>query len=137
MKRSIRYPLTPKKILEDLKKVDGKDSGLDADLVRGIPADFENSLGNSGYQNIANGFIIQWDTQTQKTDDNGKATYTFPKSFPNACISVVCVDTDGSTCSDYAVTALNTDSFDVTVNKSDGTLRASEDVSCRFIAIGY
>lgn len=39
--------------------IGGEGSGLDTDLIRGIPADFTNDLGNSGYQKLPNGLIIQ------------------------------------------------------------------------------
>ena len=47
-------------ILDKLKNVDGVGSGLDADLVRGLPADFTANLSTSGYQKLPSGLIIQW-----------------------------------------------------------------------------
>ena len=68
-------------LLEKIKRVDGAGSGLDADLVRGLPADFTSSLSENGYQILPSGLIIQWVTST--TDGDGKFTATFPIAFPN------------------------------------------------------
>lgn len=64
---------------------DGLGSGLDADLVRGLPADFTSSLIDNGYQKLPSGLIIQWGTGTSPSD--GGFTITFPIAFPNVCLS--------------------------------------------------
>lgn len=68
-------------MLTDLKDVDGIGSGLDADLLRGLPADFTSSLATNGYQKLPSGLIIQWGTQSTATN-----TVVFPISFPNICV---------------------------------------------------
>ncbi len=68
-------------LLTDLKAVDGIGSGLDADLLRGLPADFTSSLAANGYQKLPSGLIIQWGTQSTATN-----TVVFPISFPNICV---------------------------------------------------
>ena len=40
------------------------------------------SIGNSGYQKLPSGIIIQWGAVTSNN------TYTFPITFPNACLSL-------------------------------------------------
>lgn len=43
-----------------LLTVDGIGSGVDADFLRGLPADFTSSIGTYGYQKLPSGLIIQW-----------------------------------------------------------------------------
>ncbi len=50
--------------ITDLGKIlelDGDGSGLDADLLRGLPADFTANIGQNGYTKLPNGLIIQWE----------------------------------------------------------------------------
>ncbi len=73
-------------LLEAIKKIDGVGSGLDADLLRGLPADFTCSKNTNGYTKLPNGLIIQWQTftSTSDTDEN----FTFALAFPNECFKV-------------------------------------------------
>lgn len=68
--------------LEKTKTVDGNGSGLDADLVRGLPADFTCSLGQNGYQQYPSGKIKQWGYAA------AVGGITFPIAFPSACHNV-------------------------------------------------
>lgn len=71
-------------ILTALKTVDGLNSGLDTDLVRGLPADFTSLKSSSGYQKLPSGLIFQWGKAT--TNLGGDFTLTFPIAFPNSCL---------------------------------------------------
>lgn len=78
---SLKDWITDDEILTKIKNVDGSGSGLDTDLVRGLPADFTSSLAGSGYQKLPSGLIVQW----------GNVTYsgvTFPIAFPTAVLGV-------------------------------------------------
>lgn len=57
--------------------LDGSGSGLDADKVRGLPADFTCSKAGNGYTKLPNGIIIQWGYNTT-------GTITLPVSFTTA-----------------------------------------------------
>jgi len=74
-------------ILNKLKNVDGEGSGLDADLLRGLPADFSCDLSENGYTRLPNGLIIQWGKYAG-SGSYGWAWITFPITFPNACLGV-------------------------------------------------
>ena len=69
-------------ILNKLKNVDGRGSGLDADLVRGLPADFTSSRRINGYQKLPSRIIIQWGFSKS-------SIVTFPITFPKLCFGVV------------------------------------------------
>jgi len=76
-------------ILDKLKSVDGAGSELDADYVRGLPADFTNSKNTNGYTKLPNGIIIQWG-KINGTSDGGYigVDVTFPVAFPNTVLSI-------------------------------------------------
>ena len=74
-------------ILNKLKNVDGEGSGLDADLIRGLPADFACDLASNGYQKLPSGLIIQWGVAATTSDD--LVTVIFPITYPNKCFFVV------------------------------------------------
>jgi len=60
-------------------------TGLNADLLRGLPADFTSNKTINGYQKLPSGVIIQW--VYYSVGDNA-TTYTFPIAFPTACLNV-------------------------------------------------
>jgi len=74
-------------ILNKLKNVDGEGSGLDADLLRGLPADFSCDLSENGYTRLPNGLIIQWGYYS--SDSSGTFIVTLPIAFPNECLFVL------------------------------------------------
>ena len=85
-------------LLTEMKAVDGLGSGLDADLLRGLPADFTNNLSTNGYQKLPSGLIIQWGTTGLVTQyHNSQITITFPISFPNVVLSIQCDSNDPAT----------------------------------------
>ena len=121
--------------------LDGNGSGLDADLVRGLPADFTGSLSGAGYQKLPSGLIIQWGS-TVVTNTAGTGNYavtiTFPIAFPNECLSVAlcAIGGDDISLNYWATTqiqAISATSFKGIVYKgtSDGSW------GIYWIAIGY
>ena len=72
------------KILE----LDGTGSGLDADLVRGLPADFSANLNDAGYQKLPSGLIIQWGGPVTVPSGGGQTWVTFPIAFPNKVLHI-------------------------------------------------
>ncbi|WP_457635770.1 phage tail-collar fiber domain-containing protein [Persephonella sp.] len=112
---------------------DGSGSGLDADLVRGLPADFSHSLGSSGYQKLPSGLIIQWGSiLTGGTASSG--TVTFPVAFPNAVLSWVASAYDSGYNSILAISYIDNSSFTWGSRNADNNL---ENVDFYWIAIGY
>ena len=81
--------------LGNILNLDGSGSGLDADLIRGLPADFTNNLASSGYQKLPSGLIIQWGTAIIQNDPNNQQAstpITLPIAFPNTFLQVVATD---------------------------------------------
>ena len=74
--------LSKGQLLIEMKAVDGAGSGLDADLLRGLPADFTSSIAANGYQKLPSGLIIQWGTIVGVTDSNANLYVTLPISYP-------------------------------------------------------
>lgn len=58
--KKITEELQAKSLLTKIKEVDGAGSGLDADLLRGLPAEFGAYATPEGYQKLPSGIIIQW-----------------------------------------------------------------------------
>ncbi|WP_297452597.1 hypothetical protein [Persephonella sp.] len=104
---------------------DGAGSGLDADLVRGLPADFSSSNNPNGYQKLPSGVIIQWGTFSL---DGGPFTGHFPIAFPNACVSVVATDVGNG------VHSLGISPND---NATFSAWASAYPTTARYIAIGY
>jgi len=71
---------------------DGASSGLDADLLRGLPADFTAVKAENGYQKLPSGLIIQWGTVSYvvgtSVGDAASTVFTFPIAFPNGVLNV-------------------------------------------------
>jgi len=80
-------------LLTEMKLVDGSGSGLDADLVRGLPADFTASKATNGYQKLPSGLILQWGktstTAIPISSNGGTYTITLPITFPTAFLTAV------------------------------------------------
>ena len=70
-------------LLTDLKDVDGAGSGLDADMLRGLPADFSVLKAINGYQKLPSGLIIQWGMMTAVGLD-AAVNVTYPIAFISA-----------------------------------------------------
>jgi hypothetical protein len=75
---------------------DGSGSGLDADLLRGLPADFSSSKASSGYQKLPSGLIIQWGKANVGQVSGGRyaigdqktVSVSFPITFPHAALNI-------------------------------------------------
>ena len=129
-------------VLLDRQKIwtsgnDGAGSGLDADLVRGLPADFTSSKATNGYQKLPSGLIIQWGHINTGTS-NSNISVTFPIAFPSLCSSVyISADTVGG--SDGRVPRTRNKSvsgFTITHDSFDSTARDSNYTEF-WLAIGY
>lgn len=72
-------------LLARMLALDGVGSGVDADYVRGLPADFSASLGVSGYQKLPSGLIVQWGQASATAGGSGVAV-TLPITFPTTIL---------------------------------------------------
>ena len=121
-------------ILNKLKNVDGAGSGLDADLLRGLPADFTCSKSQNGYTKLPNGLIIQWGNDFFNGSDGDNATIiTLPISFPNAFLQIVATDVGLGT-HPVGISPNDNNSFKVWGRDLDNNYA---DTAFRWIAIGY
>jgi len=77
-------------LLADLKDVDGVGSGLDADLLRGLPADFTSLKSANGYQKMPSGLIIQWGIYNVSGVHGTSYPLSFPIAFPTGIINLTC-----------------------------------------------
>jgi len=118
-------------VLTKLETVDGLGSGLDADLVRGLPADFTSSNATTGYQKLPSGLIVQWVNTPSSVADGD--TVTFPIAFPNGIfVATHTANTGGAFCySVYSISATN-----CIVAKRDYNGNINNQASS-IIAIGY
>ena len=118
-------------LLEKIKEVDGAGSGLDADLLRGLPADFTNSLSSPGYQKLPSGLIVQFGKSTTGTDGTDVA---FPIAFPSS-VSGLLATHNGSGIDSYVAqtSSLSTTGFTVHGWKAGTEL----DMAYGWLAIGY
>ncbi len=85
-------------VLAKLLTVDGSGSGLSADKVRGLNADFTHTLATSGSQKLPSGYIRKWGHFPSL--GTGGATYNvdvvFSTAFPTACVGIsvfLCIST--------------------------------------------
>ncbi len=122
--------LSKGQLLVEMKAVDGSDSGLDADLLRGLPADFTSSLSENGYQKLPSGLIMQWGTFKGNDDANSSDNVVFPIAFPTAC--VLGVGNYNSTRADeYQATVDTLSTTSMNVSHNTGSLQML------WFAIGY
>lgn len=122
--------VTASDILTALKTVDGLNSGLDTDLVRGLPADFTSYKSSNGYQKLPSGIILQWGN---KTTNGESGTWTYPLAFPNDCLTAVAnMKTDNGSIAvlSYNASSLAYSSLTVNTNSTGNN-------SYNFLAIGY
>ena len=111
----------------------GSGSGLDADLVRGLPADFTSSQASSGYQKLPSGLIIQWGQVSVSVSANTATqwTWTFPIAFPNACLQAF------STAGNNLGSTNTTESFTTTSASGFCEYSSAVTLTIRVLAIGY
>ena len=123
-------------LLEAIKKVDGNGSGLDTDLIRGLPADFTCSKTQNGYTKLPNGLIIQWGYINTGTNDSD-ISVTFPITFPNHCSSVY-ISADSGGGSDGRVPRTKNRTINGFTRTQDGFADARDSNYNEFwLAIGY
>jgi hypothetical protein len=109
---------------------DGSGSGLDADLLRGLPADFSVQKNANGYQKLPSGLIIQWGRLENRNDN----VVVFPIAFPHVCANVQTMGYGYS--GDYG-------QYNITVNPLKTqkgrfeTYQSNSSVDITWIAIGY
>lgn len=130
--------LSKGQLLAEIQAVDGSGSGLDADLLRGLPADFTSSKATNGYQKLPSGLIIQWGEYTSTMTHGSTYTVSFPISFPVNCAQVVgyvtnTVDTTVTLIS-CPLTASTLSNFTFQYGSVDGSTYTT---TIRYIAIGY
>lgn len=123
-------------ILENLKTVDGPDSGLDADTLDGNHAsaflmDSGHLFDTSGYQKLSNGLIFQW-LYISDVNSDAAVTHIYPVAF-SSLVMFVDVARFGTE-SKYAISPYSTTLTQVTVDRSDDLTGA---ISYRIFAIGY
>jgi len=88
--------ITDEELLQRVLGIDGEGSGIDADKVKGLDADFSCSHTQNGYQKIPGGLIFQWgrvnDISARARAGNfyhGTVEWVFPIAFPNSCFVAV------------------------------------------------
>jgi len=111
-------------------------AGLNADLVRGLPADFTSSKAANGYQKLPSGVILQWGTTTASSAISGTSTtVTLPISFIIACVTTLATNTGpviGN--STYNTTSKTASNF--TVQRGNNS-NIETGKSFNWVAIGY
>jgi len=113
----------------------GEGSGLDADLLRGLPADFTCSKNTNGYTKLPNGLIIQWG-RTNEIAHDSFVSVTFPITFPNECFCVVAVANVPDGTDQWAtVRKVSATSFIARMEWDTGNYNDTGFI--RWIAIGY
>lgn len=138
LKQKLESGLAPESLLEEIKKVDGIGSELDADLLDGLESSafaktssFASIKYLNGYQKLEGGLIIQWGTVYQDFLPAEGLTVTFPIAFPNSVFQVVGVHR-GSVQTFYMMSPNST--------KTSFTLLAGNALlpkACSWIAIGH
>jgi len=117
----------------------GEGSGLDADLLRGLPADFTCSKNQNGYTKLPNGLIIQWGKTSLASSGSGWINWniTFPIAFPNAFLSASALfaDYSGNVFYKFGIEIMNytTNGMTISVDRGD----ANYSGRAFWIAIGY
>ena len=118
-------------LLTEMKLVDGSGSGLDADLLRGLPADFTANKAVNGYQKLPSGLIIQWGI-SQNIGIGMTQTITFPIAFPNACLNAQASDQGSGESNSVGVLYISSSSIQLFVPASESNARRYY-----WMAIGY
>ena len=108
---------------------DGAGSGLDADKVRGLSADFSSNKNTNGYQKLPSGIIIQWGRVSNNGD--GTKTINYPIAFPNKALMGVAQMITSSITQDENSAAWNGKS------KSQCYIIVDNGLYTAWIAIGY
>jgi len=120
----------PIDVLNKIKIVDGDSSGLDTDLIRGLPGDFSSDLDENGYQVFPSGLIIQW----HKGQGNDGQTHTLPLTFPNNHFHTFCIAWHNGNSANYSASY----AYDKTLSdfKCGSYTNASSTIDVTFLSIG-
>ena len=91
------------------------------------------SLAASGYQQLPNGFILQWGSAGTTSGAGVSASPTFPIAFPTACQSVIVMAAPGSLVTQYTpgITVKSTTGF------TWGSAGSGFATANYYIAVGY
>lgn len=100
---------------------------------------FTSSIGQSGYQKLPSGLIIQWGIATGTI---GKISVTYATAFPNAVLQIICSVADKSSGSGAVTLAVNQADITSLASKTTVTITPSSSdftgtTTARFISIGY
>lgn len=85
--KTVTEELQAESLLTKIKTVDGANSGLDADLLRGLPADFDSYGDPDGYQKLPSRKMWQWGGVIIPPE--AIVTVTFRTAFPKQVFAVV------------------------------------------------
>lgn len=98
---------------------------------------FERSHGESGYQKLPGGLIIQWGiTADPANSPSGSVSVTFPIAFPNKCVALSCIESANSGNKSVWSSALTDTTETGTIfywYRAQGTAVGP----CMYLAIGY
>ena len=120
----------------DILQADGVGSGLDCDLVRGLPANFKSTLGEASIIRHPSGSIIQMGLVSKKIG-SGSSTHTFNIQFPTRCDNVFVFPYEINAKNGYipTVVSFNSTSFSIFENNW-GTNARNTDSKFRWLAYG-
>lgn len=92
-----------------------------------------SSFAASGYQQLPNGFLLQWGSALTTSGAGGSASPTFPIAFPTACQSVIVMPVPGSLVTQYTagITTKSTTGF------TWGSAGSGFPTANVYIAVGY
>lgn len=137
---ALEEQVTAQAILTKLLQVDGSGSGLDADLVRGLPADFGSSPSTNGYQKLPSGMIIQWGMSGATPTD---VYVKFPVAFTRPPLFIgESSPGGGQMTSVWTANAITNVGFNATQicvlsNTSDRVLLPGDNYATNWLAIGF
>lgn len=98
----------------------------------GNTAAFAVLKGQSGYQRLPGGFLVQWGPFSVNPGSS-PTVINFPLAFPSGCAQIVASDTGGASYA-YAAAPLSTAQFNAWARQYDGNYIGGVG---RFIAVGY
>lgn len=120
----------------DILQADGAGSGLDCDLVRGLPANFESTLGEASIIRHPSGSIIQMGLVSKRIG-SGSSTHSFNIQFPTRCDNVFVFPYEINARNGYipTVVSFNSTAFSIFENNW-GTNSRNANSQFRWLAYG-
>lgn len=138
-------------ILNNILESGGEGSGINADLVRDLPANFDSVLEKNGFQKLPSGLILQWGIETSFYNTGGhesmvQRTVTFPIAFPTTYLHISL--NSGEVCAIpssrenvehiFEPIAISNTELTILARRWAGFANGAHDTfSCRWLAIGY